>query len=128
MFGKKPKINIDDIDTVIGPGTKFEGNIEAIGIVRIDGLFNGNMSTQGDIIVGEDGQIQGNLKARNIIIAGKSQAKLICDEKLEIKTNGKVIGDVEVGSIIIEDGAVFKGQCLMKYDEPNVNKEAVNES
>ncbi|OEF99677.1 hypothetical protein BHF71_07935 [Vulcanibacillus modesticaldus] len=122
MFSNKKNQKINEIDTVIGPGTNFEGNIEAIGIVRVDGSFSGDMTTQGDIIVGEQGQVKGNLKGRNMIIAGSSYAKLICEEKLEIKSSGKVIGDVEVGNIVIEEKAVFKGQCLMRYEEIDNSK------
>jgi len=118
MFkNKQPKINVDDIDTVIGPGTSFEGNIKAVGIIRIDGAFNGEMMTQGDIIIGERGNVKGSLKARNMIVAGKSEASLDCEAKLEIKSSGQVVGDVVVESIVIEDGAVFTGHCKMKNEE-----------
>ncbi len=115
----------DQIDTVIGPGTKFEGEIKAIGIVRIDGFFNGNLTTKGDIIVGELGEANGILSSNNMIIAGKSKAKLICEDKLEIRTTGTVIGDVEVKNIVIEEKAVFKGQCFMKNENDKSNKEDV---
>jgi len=127
MFNNKKTQKIDQIDTVVGPGTKFQGNIEAIGIVRVDGFFNGGIVTQGDIIVGENGDVEGKLKARNIIIAGTSKANLICEAKLHIKSNGKVIGDVEVDSIVIEEKAVFQGQCLMRSEEKNQTEEVVNE-
>lgn len=123
MFNKKTKIKIDEIDTVIGPGTNFEGNIQATGIVRVDGIFAGDMYSQGDIIIGEHGKVKGTLAARNVIVAGISQAKLTCEGKLEIKSTGSVIGDVEVGSIVIEENAVFKGQCIMNYEETTTKKE-----
>lgn len=118
MFkNKKTQINVDDIDTVIGPGTVFEGNVKAIGVIRVDGSFNGEMVTQGDIIIGEKGNVEGILNARNMIVAGNSKAKLYCEGKLEVKSTGRIIGDVVVDSIVIEDGAIFKGHCQMKREE-----------
>jgi len=118
---------IDEIDTVIGPGTKFEGEIKATGIVRIDGLFNGDIYTKGDIIIGDHGETNGTMTSRNMIIAGKTNSKLKCEEKLEIRSTGKVIGDVEVNNIVIEENAVFKGQCVMKVIDNDTVKENANE-
>ena len=126
LFSNKKTQKVDEIDTVIGLGTKFEGNIEATGIVRIDGSYIGNIATKGDLIIGEDGKVDGEVKARNIIVAGTSQAKLNCEGKLEIRETGKVMGDVEVGSIIIEDKAVFAGNCIMRYDDKLKQKESEN--
>lgn len=124
---KKPAQKVDEIDTVVGPGTKFEGNINATGIVRVDGVFSGEINTQGDIIVGEQGEVSGNLSSNNMIIAGVSNAKLVCNGKLEIRSSAKVIGDVEIDSIIIEDKAVFNGQCKMKK-EVEASTKAVNKN
>lgn len=117
---KKTAQKIDEIDTVIGPGTSFEGNVNATGIVRIDGVFRGEITTKGDIIVGEQGKVSGSLSSNNMIIAGNSDAALMCSGKLEIRATGKVVGDIEVDSIIIEDKALFNGQCKMKNSEDSV--------
>ncbi len=128
MFkNKNQKVNVDDIDTVIGPGTNFEGNIQAVGIIRIDGIFNGEMTTQGDIIIGERGNVKGTLIARNMIVAGVSYATLDCKGKLEIKASGKVKGDISVESIVIEDGADFTGKCTMKSEDKNEQNDEGNE-
>lgn len=126
MFKNKKTQKIDEIDTVIGPGTKFNGDIEAIGIVRVDGTFTGNIVTQGDVIIGDNGTVIGIVTARNMIVAGTSNAELNCSGKLEIKSQGRVIGDVFVDSIIIEERAIFKGKCSMNYNQ-ETQKEIVND-
>lgn len=128
MANDKKAQKIDEIDTVIGPGTKLEGKIEATGIVRVDGSFEGDIITQGDIIIGEKGSVQGQIKAKNMIVAGTSLAKIKCQGKLEIRSTGKVVGDVIINDIIIEEKAIFEGQCLMRSKEEKApTKEAVNE-
>lgn len=126
MFNNKKPQKIDEIDTIIGPGTKFEGNIEAIGIVRVDGSFKGNIITKGDVIIGDNGNVVGTVSARNMVVAGITNANINCSEKLEIKSQGKLNGDIEVKSIIIEENAIFNGKCLMRTQKDSV-KEAVND-
>lgn len=126
MFNNKKIQKIDEIDTIIGPGTKFVGNIEAIGIVRVDGEFRGNIVTKGDVIIGDNGILEGDVSARNMVVAGNSGANINCSEKLQIKADGKVSGDIVVKSIIIEENAVFNGKCSMRSNKENV-KEASNE-
>lgn len=117
MFNNKKIQKIDEIDTIIGPGTKFDGNIEAIGIVRVDGEFKGNIVTKGDVLIGDNGKVDGTVSARNMVVAGSSTADINCSEKLQIKANGKVIGDIVVKNIIIEENAIFNGKCSMKSKE-----------
>lgn len=124
---KKVVQKVDEIDTMIGPGTKFEGNVQAQGIIRVDGTFTGEMSTQGDIIIGENGNVQGKLVAKNIVVAGTSNAKLHCSGKLVIRSSGKVLGDINVESIVIEEKGVFEGNCEMRIDDKGFKKEVVNE-
>lgn len=123
MFNNNNKNQkVDEIDTVIGPDTKLEGKIEAIGIVRVDGRFHGEIITQGDIIIGENGEVEGKLNAKTVIVAGFLKANPLNVGKLVIRTTGKVIGDVEVSHIVIEENAVFEGNCSMNYNKDNNTK------
>ncbi len=126
MFNSKKTQKVDEIDTVVGLGTKFEGKIEATGIVHVDGAFSGELSTSGDLVIGKDGSVEGKANAKNIIIAGISHATLTCVGKLEIKSSGKVYGDVEVEHIVIEEKAIFEGKCFMKKNEDQQKKEVMN--
>ncbi len=135
---KRPAImqKRDQLDTIIGPGTKFEGEITAIGMIRIDGVYKGNLTTQGDVLIGDQGEVNGSLttegditvvdngvvaghlRANNVIIAGRAQAEIKSGNLLEIKSTGKVLGDVDVAKLVIENGAIFRGQCVMQEKEP----------
>lgn len=127
MFNnKKNKVKIDEIDTVIGPGSEFKGDLEATGIVRVDGSFFGRISSKGDVIIGEDGNVQGEVIARNVMIAGNVEATVTCTNKLEIKASGKLMGNCTVSSIEIDEGAIFKGQCEMTSSEKSKDREMVN--
>ena len=80
------------IDTLIGKDSTFTGNIESTGTIRIDGKFEGEIVTKGDLVIGESGAVQGKIKAENIIIAGKVQGEVEAAGKLELVPTGNLQG------------------------------------
>lgn len=99
--------------TIIGSSSHFDGKLDSIGIIRVDGVFSGELNIEGSVIVGESGNIKGNVKANKVTIAGKIEGNIYCDGNLELTSNGKLYGDIQVKAISIEDGAVFQGKCMM---------------
>lgn len=101
------------IGTIIGPGAVFDGNITAPETVRVDGTVNGNCSCQGNLIVGTEGDIEGNIAAQNVIISGKVTGDIISQGKLELFSTGKVTGNITARSLVIDENAYFDGRCTM---------------
>lgn len=115
----KPVIS-DKVETIIGPGTAVQGNIVATGTVRVDGRVIGEIQTEGDIIVGESGQVNGIVKGRDITVAGLVEGSVDAAGRLQIVSTGKLNGDIVVESLMVEDGAKYKGNCKMKTDVKGV--------
>ncbi|MBO8172163.1 MAG: polymer-forming cytoskeletal protein [Bacillaceae bacterium] len=116
MFnGKNAKI--EKVDTVVGDGTTFVGNIQATGIVRVDGKLEGELETQGDIIVGEKGEVEGSVKGRNVTVAGRITGNVISDEKLHLLSTGVIEGDIDIKTLIVDEGSKYYGECNMKDDD-----------
>jgi cytoskeletal protein CcmA (bactofilin family) len=105
------------IDTIIGPSSNIEGKINATGTVRIDGKYTGDIFTDEDVLIGENGIINGNISSRNVSISGKVDGNIICNGLLEILPTGHLNGDIEVKKISISDGAIFKGKCSMNLEQ-----------
>src|SRR5690606_14925533 len=99
------------IDTFIGKDSTFTGNIESTGTIRIDGKFEGEIVTKGDLVIGESGAVQGKIKAENIIIAGKVQGEVEAAGKLELVPTGNLQGEAKMALLVVEEGAVFQGNC-----------------
>jgi cytoskeletal protein CcmA (bactofilin family) len=110
----------EKVETIIGAGTAVQGNIVASGTVRVDGRINGEIQTEGDIIVGESGQVNGILKGRDITVAGLLEGNVDASGRLHIVATGRVNGDIVVESLMVEDGAKYKGNCKMKTDVKGV--------
>ena len=116
MFGKKPAptVSVDKVDTIIGKDTSFQGTIKAQGTLRIDGKLEGEIDCQGDVVIGETGSITAGVKAKNLLIAGLIKGNVNISNKLEIASTGKLEGDIQsTSSLIIDDGALFQGNCQM---------------
>ncbi|MHB8157798.1 MAG: bactofilin family protein [Desulfocucumaceae bacterium] len=116
MFGKKKveeKIDFDKIDTLIGKDTVFLGNISATGTIRIDGAVRGDIKTNGDLVVSDTGKIEADVEARNILMAGYLRGNVIAEGLVDLASTAKLFGDIQVKKLNIEEGALFKGNCLM---------------
>jgi len=102
-----PNINL------IGAGTKIIGDIFTNGDIRIDGNVSGKVETQGKLVVGNSGMIEGEIKVKNADISGKINGTLYVSENLSLKANASIEGDIHTAKLEIEPGAVFCGKCTM---------------
>jgi cytoskeletal protein CcmA (bactofilin family) len=130
MFGsKKAALFVDQqIETIIGRGTQIKGTITAVNSgVRIDGQLEGNLISTGDVIVGDSGTLNAQLKARNAVISGLVNGDMDVEDKLELMPTAKVYGDIKAGMLIIGEGAVFKGACEMHKENTGFNKSEDND-
>jgi cytoskeletal protein CcmA (bactofilin family) len=115
MFGGKKGIEpVGQVETIIGQNTTIKGSLSSSGSLRIDGQFEGDVNTSGELIVGEAGRVKAQITARSAMIAGTITGNMDVSEKLELLPSAKVVGDLKVGSLIIGEGAIFKGNCEMK--------------
>ena len=123
MFGIKNDNNADpaleQVGTIIGPGAILDGPLTTKDSTRIDGTVKGNVTISGALIVGQEGKIYGTVSAVNAYVAGEINGNVSVPQgKIEISDTGKVIGDVTCKGIIIDENAVFQGQC----DMANIDK------
>ena len=124
MFGNKKDVTLDpaleQVGTIIGPGAVLDGPLTTKDSTRIDGTIKGNVTISGALIVGQEGKINGTVSAMNVYIAGEVNGNITAPQgKIEISDTGRVIGDVTCKGIIIDENAVFSGQCDMTGVERN---------
>ncbi len=117
MFGKQKITVAQKIETLIGKETMMRGNIESKGSIRIDGRFQGDITGDSDIIIGEEALVQASVNCSNVILAGRVEGNINAEGKLDIRATGVLIGDATVGSLLVEDGAILFGNCKMTIRE-----------
>lgn len=100
-------------DASIPNNTSFTGDIETMAGVRVDGNIKGNVSAGGNVTVGTEGSIEGAVSANDVNIAGEILGDLTASGTVQMLSGAKLVGDLCASSFAIEQGAYFKGQCLI---------------
>jgi len=99
---------------LLEPGLVFEGKMTvSSGMVRLNTHFTGEVHSSGALIVAEQGEIEGEIHSKFVSVAGKVKGTVHAADKVEIKANGVVLGDIYTGSLVVEPGGYFDGQCHM---------------
>lgn len=101
------------LPNIIGAGTKFVGDIETNGDLRVDGIIEGTIKSQGKLVLGPGGNIKGQIKCVSAEIAGSFEGKMEVSELLSLKASSYFKGDMSVNKLSIEPGAKFIGTCTM---------------
>lgn len=115
---KKPESgNTGMINTVIGENSKIEGLLAASDPARIDGFLQGKILSKSSVIVGEHGVVKGDIKAEEILVAGTVYGNLTAGQRIELTETGRVLGDMITKTLVIDEGASFKGNCTMEVVE-----------
>ena len=103
-------------ETVLGAGTTLKGELRSQGNVRLDGVFEGTMELDGNVLVGETAKITADINARNISIAGAVRGN-VTGNKVQILRTGRVWGDISAKAITTEEGAFIDGKITMVSHE-----------
>ncbi|HEY9196335.1 MAG TPA: polymer-forming cytoskeletal protein, partial [Mucilaginibacter sp.] len=108
IFGKKDKVALDQqsISTLVSAGSVIEGNLKAPAFARIDGIVNGDVNITEGLILGETGQIAGNITTNEIVIYGTVTGDITAGS-LEIKATGKITGKISTQTLAVETGGVY---------------------
>ncbi|MBN2047894.1 MAG: polymer-forming cytoskeletal protein [Anaerolineaceae bacterium] len=123
MFKRKPEttntppavvVPTERVTSVLGPGINWQGNLRGTGGIRIEGAFEGELTIKGMVVVGQTGRVTTQkLRANTVIIAGLVQGNIVA-ERLEIRSTGRVWGDVLTVTFATEEGAFLRGQVRME--------------
>ena len=106
-----------EIKAFLGEGTKFKGVLKFDGAVRLDGYLEGEIITDGTLIVGEKAHIVAELTVGTVISLGKIVGNIVASKKIEIRAKSELIGNIKAPVLFIEEGSSFEGQCEMEHSE-----------
>ncbi|WP_320815919.1 polymer-forming cytoskeletal protein [Flavobacterium sp.] len=95
-------------------GTVIKGDITSKTDFRLDGTLIGNYNSTSKLVIGPSGEVQGDVKCVNVDIEGKFSGKLEVAELLGVKATARIKGEVIVGKLSVDPGAVFEATCEMK--------------
>lgn len=120
MLRKKENNDMQNqkIKSIIGQDAVFEGTLEAKESTRVDGLIRGDVKIETVLILGVTGKIVGNVNASSIMIGGTVEGDLVADNKITIAATGKVTGNLHTKKLVVDENAMFRGQCFMGEQAP----------
>ena len=116
MFGKPVKeesAGIGEIIAFIGKGVRTEGKLFFDGTVRIDGQFKGEVESNGTLVVGEGALVEATVNIDTIVVSGEIRGVINAKSRVELRGPGKVLGDIRTPTLIVGEGVIFEGNCMM---------------
>ena len=109
-----PRAPVERVTSVLGADTNWTGRLGGSGGVRIEGTFEGEILLRGLLVIGEQGRVTcEHVRANSVIVAGSLKGS-ISAQKVEIRSTGKVWGDVVTEAFATEEGAFLRGQITME--------------
>ena len=100
----------------IESSTSIKGDIVSEGDFRIDGTLEGSIKTNGKIVIGKEGLVNGGLSCNNADVEGKIKGNLFVSETLNLRSTCHIEGEVLIGKLIVESGANFNASCSMNKE------------
>ena len=94
----------------LAEGTRFEGKVKFSGILRIDGVVKGDILDGSTLFVGDKAVIEGNIHVTHVVLTGEIRGNIAAD-RVEVRPPGQVFGSIEARTALIDEGAVFVGNC-----------------
>ena len=115
MFAKET----DKMESFLGMNSNFKGELNAKGTLRVDGMVDGQLDAD-YVILSESAVVKGTIKAKKVIIGGKIDGSIHAQELVEIKSKGKVLGNIFTPKLAIIEGGECNGMIEMKKEESKV--------
>ncbi|MGQ9555876.1 MAG: bactofilin family protein [Anaerolineae bacterium] len=104
------------IDTMIAENASVNGELKCDGNMRIEGLVEGSVDCTGHVIIGPKATVRAEVHARNVSVQGTVEGNIYGD-RVEILSSGRVLGDVNVIDLLLDEGGLVRGHVIMRKDE-----------
>jgi len=114
-FMNRRKASGGHLNGYLGPGTEIEGVVRFTDILRVDGKITGRVLSEKDLIIGETGEIEGDIEVGSLSVAGRVHGNVTIRTRMEIHQGGRVTGDLilETRHLVVEEGGAFEGNVRM---------------
>ncbi len=128
MFREKDEAHMENVSqdaTILKEDASFEGKLIFEGSVLVAGKFKGEVFSAGELTVGKTGYVEGSVEIGTIIVHGEVRGNIKAKQKIVINAPAIVRGDIVAPSLIIEEGAVFEGNCAMGRNADSSRKDNI---
>jgi cytoskeletal protein CcmA (bactofilin family) len=114
--------------TVIGQGTHIKGEMSFDRTARILGIFEGKVSSAGEVQIGESATCRADVQAATVLVDGKVEGNIVASEKVQLNAGAEVVGDITAATLIVAAGASMIGMCRVGPAASGVKAETKTEA
>ncbi len=130
MFGKKDDnvarketpLEKSDVKAFLGPGSTFEGKLVFSEIVRLDGVFRGEITSKDTLIVGQTGELHAEVHVGTLILSGRLEGNVQAASRVELRAPAVIEGNIVTPVLTVEEGVKVNGNLQMTKPEPKTVK------
>ena len=115
---KAKPYNENKVVTIVGPGTRINGELLSKGTIRVEGEISGHVRCEDSVVVQQSGKVHADIVAGQVIVSGEVQGNIYAQDRLEITATGKVVGDVTAPRVSFAEGMLLEGKCTTKAPAP----------
>ncbi len=101
---------MDEMKTVLTEDVDITGSIKCSASVQMAGRLQGDLVTQGDVVIEKTAMIKGNVTGNSAVVLGQVQGNISVRERIELKSNARVVGDLRAKRLVVEDGVMLTGK------------------
>lgn len=111
------EIDISTVNSLIGEGAQFRGEFKVDGLLRIDGLFEGEIETKGTVLVGQKGVVHTDIRAHTIVVGGEVHGNIYAEKLVNLLSTAHIYGNIVTPKLQLDEGVVFEGSCHINRTE-----------
>jgi cytoskeletal protein CcmA (bactofilin family) len=103
------------INSIVGEGTTFKGDLNLQGLLRIDGDFTGSIKTPGKVLIGKNGRAECTINSSVVVVGGVVKGNVYASESVIALSTGMILGNVIAPQFIAEEGVLLNGKCVVNH-------------
>ena len=116
----------DDITAFLGSGTIYDGHLNFVGSVRIDGQFTGDIKSEGTLILGREARVEASINVCNLVLSGQLHGDVVVTGKTVLHKTANLTGNLITRGLIMEEGALLQGTISMDPNQDAVVRNVGN--
>lgn len=111
----------EEITAFLGSGATYQGRLEFQGAVRIDGNFQGEVESEGTLVIGKEAHIRAQVRVGFLVLSGHMEGDVVAKNRVTMHKTANFHGDIFTPSLVVEDGAILEGRISMNASETTIN-------
>lgn len=109
--------NVNVINSIIGFGTVFSGDLDISGLLKIDGDFSGSIKAEGKVLIGHTGRAKCSIFARTVVVGGVVKGDIYAEDRVVVLSTGMVLGNIRSPRLVMEEGVLFNGELTISQEK-----------